>query len=98
MTFRIVLSYCILHAREIHVEITMSSVGIHYRSYRKVVIGRASSVTSLDEARLGVSVPSKKIEAAAAQRDEVRREGRQATGGYRRAPRREINARLKTGF
>lgn len=52
--FKIVLFvgivFYILHAREVYVEITVSSVGIHYRSYRKVVIGRASSVTPLDDA------------------------------------------------
>lgn len=72
----------------------MSSVGIHYRSYRKVVIGRASSVTSLDEVRLGVGVPSKKIEAAVAQRDEVRREERAGDGKIQAGP----SARNKRAF
>lgn len=74
------------HTRKVHVYITVSSVGIHYY-YRTVKLSLVVRVLSLrcietmQTMHLGVSVPSKKIEAAVAQRDEAWREEREDTGG-----------------
>jgi len=79
---------------ELHVAIAILSAEIHYIApYREGVAAHASSVTALDERLGNVNVPAKKkkIDAAQSRHKETRK-------GGGRISRREINARLKTGF